>query len=160
MCILKREHSVLVPWSILIALIIVRIASTGRSEPQLNILNMLHLDPPGQCHPEAHPKCLLCSQNCARKNQKRSKTAKNCQKKWFFSSKFPPQKMFFTPFLLSSILLARGRQTLVEDDLWWKTSFGGLGWAVLHSDFLIDTKNIETQRIFGFKTIWTKFFTA
>ena len=37
----------------------------------------------------------------------------------------------------------------VEDNLRWKTTFGGLGGTVPHSDFLIDTKKIETQRILG-----------
>ena len=37
---------------------------------------MLQLDPPGQCHPEVHPRCLLSTQRLAGKNQKSSKTAK------------------------------------------------------------------------------------
>ena len=71
-----------------------------------------------------------------------------------------------------------GRLPLVENDLWWNMTFGGrrplvegdltlveednlrwkttfcrrwLGWTVPHSDFLIDTKNIETQKIVGSK---------
>ena len=36
---------------------------------------MLQLDPPCQCHPEVHPKCLLSTKKWARKNQKMSKTA-------------------------------------------------------------------------------------
>ena len=41
--------------------------------------------------------------------------------------------------------------TLVEYDLRWKTTFGGLGRTVPHSDFLIDTKNIENPR-----TLWVQ----
>ena len=65
---------------------------------QWKTLNMIQLDPPGQRHPEVHPKYLLSTQIWTRKNQKRAKTAKRSQKRWFCSSKFPPWKMFFSPF--------------------------------------------------------------
>ena len=51
-----------------------------------------------------------------------------------------------------------GRQRSVEDKVQWKMTFGGLGWTVPHSDFLIDTKNIETQRFFFWFKLYELFF--
>ena len=61
-----------------------------------------------------------------------------------------------------------GRRTSVEEDLQWKTTFGGRqplvednfwwAWLNTHSGFLIDTKNIETQRIFWVQNYITYIF--
>ena len=59
---------------------------------------MLQLDPPGQCHPEVHPKYLLSTQKWARKNKKRSKTAKSSQKGDFARQNSPLRKCFLRLF--------------------------------------------------------------
>ena len=56
--------------------------------------NILQLDPPLQCHPEVHPKCLLSTKKLARENQKMSKTAK---KGWFCLSKCVFFRLFSNP---------------------------------------------------------------
>ena len=71
---------------------------------------MLQLDPPGQCHPEVHPKYLLSTQKWDRKKQKRSKTAKSSQKGDFARQNSPLRKWFLRLFSCpSSQLIRAGR---------------------------------------------------
>ena len=59
---------------------------------------MLQLDPPGQCHPDVHPKYLLSTQKWAGKNQKRSKTVQSSQKVDFVRQNSPLRKCFLRLF--------------------------------------------------------------
>ena len=101
---------------------------------------MLQLDPPGQCHPDVHPKFLLSTQKWAGKKQKRSKTAKSSQKLILLVKIRPLENVFFAfspvhlvgpwkttfggwwPFVETTF---GGRRPSVEDSLRWKTTIGG-----------------------------------
>ena len=78
-------------------------AENALKQLKKNTLNMFQLDPPGQCQPEVHPKCLFSTQKGARKNKKRPKKEGD-----FVRQNSPFKKMFFLPFL-PSILLAHPR---------------------------------------------------
>ena len=81
---------------------------------------MLQLDPPCQCHPEVHPKCLLSTKKFARKKQKMSKTAK---KDDFVHQNCPLRKCFF--FTFSPIHLVALSESFVLDPktLIWESVF-------------------------------------
>ena len=80
---------------------------------------MLKLDPPGQCHPDVHPKYLLSTQKWAGKKQKRSKTAQSSQKVDFVRQNLPLRKFFyaFSPVHLlgPSELVVLHPRTLIGD---------------------------------------------
>ena len=59
---------------------------------------MLQLDPPGQCHPDVHPKYLLSTQKYARKNQKSKKRPKVAKKGDFARQISPCRKCFLRLF--------------------------------------------------------------
>ena len=62
---------------------------------------MLQLDPPRQCHPEVHPKCLLSTKNWPEKNKKCQKRPKRV----ILFVKIPPlENVSFLPFLPSILL--------------------------------------------------------
>ena len=61
-------------------------AENALKQLKKNTLNMFQLDPPGQCQPEVHPKCLFSTQKWARKNKKRPK------KRVILFVKIPPLK--------------------------------------------------------------------
>ena len=81
---------------------------------------MLQLDPPCQCHPEVHPKCLLSTKKLARKKQKMSKTAKKGD---FVRQNSPLRKCFF--FTFSPIHLVALSESFVLDPktLIWESVF-------------------------------------